>query len=278
MIVSYKILSDDEVFINKVHDVLNHPNGWNKYGFVFKNINGGGDALTIELKTEHEMSKDPSYRDIQGLSGYKESNKTVTINDTNWRYGHIKSNMNCCSEFDINKVDSDEYKQYINNPVSLEDYRNYVINHEVGHHLQTLMIQKYGNRDNGNDPYHHRPDPYLTGGVMPVMIQLTKGKNNLQSFQQNYFPLDITEKYNEFHNMIGDIPKKIAGGEPDILPLCALMYSINVDALKITLLIISIVIMVYYLYKNTNVFKFPSCKSTYINSRKNSVPQNVWFL
>jgi hypothetical protein len=219
-------------------------------------VDGVDDGLYIELKTEEEMEKDPAYKNIRGLSGYLPGTKTVTINNTNWMYGHIKSNMECCSMFDIAMVDSDEYKIYIDNPVTLEDYRNYVINHEVGHHLQSLVLKQCGGKfliEDDGDPYHYRPDPQLTDNKMPIMIQLTKGKRNLLPFVHNYFPLDITEKYNEFYNIMGNIStssSKISGGAP---ALCLLMYSINIDMLKMALLICFIIIMLYYVCKKKKI-------------------------
>jgi hypothetical protein len=262
MNVNYQILSDNLEFIKKVEDVLNNEDGWKKYKFTFHPVPltvSGGDVLKIELKSEEELSKDPAYKAIPGLSGYKHNTQTVSINEINWNYGHIKSNMENMEDFNIQNAESGLYSSFDNKPVSRDNYRNYVINHEVGHHLQELVISKMHGKveinGSGDDIFHYRPDPTLTSGVMPIMLQLTRGKENLKPFSPNYFPLNPTKQYHEFYNIVNDWNKVvgekryISGGGCGIL----LLASLKKDMMFIIFLILLIILLIYYLNKQTNI-------------------------
>jgi hypothetical protein len=256
MNIKYNILTDEPEFVKRVTDVLSHKNGWRKYNFTFSPTTElGSDVLKIELKSEEELSKDPAYRSIPGLSGYKAANQTVSINTVNWDYGHIKSNMENMTDFNLERVDEVDYAIFIDNPVSSNDYKNYVINHEVGHHLQEYLIKKRNGRVliGGGDIYHYRPHVDLTDGVMPVMLQLTKGKKNLQPFRENYFPLDITDKYNEFYNIVGDwnafnnSDKLLIGGGACVI------QSLKHKNVRFFILLVTIIAIMYMLYKKTKI-------------------------
>lgn len=241
MRISYRIVSQNESFKHKVRNVLNDKDGWNTYGFMFAEDDNA--KFTIDLKPEEYIIKE--YPQIKGLSGYLPDTESVLINETNWNYGHLKSCCNDMAEFSIDRIDELEHTATI----TQDQYRDYVINHEVGHHLQSELLKIHGGNlydDNSEDIYHYRPRPDLTNNKMPVMMQLTKGKKNREPFEPNFKPLPITDKYHEFRNIIGPW-RSIRGGDNT---------SKNKLTLSFLLVIILMLILVTYvtIYKKTREY------------------------
>lgn len=96
--------------IQKINSVLNDSRGWKKHGYIFEYQKS--DELPV-----HFIIHFASYKwiadvcNLPGLSCTDLRTNDIYLNIDNWRNGSSKSFLN------------------------LDDYRTYVINHEVGHIL-----------------------------------------------------------------------------------------------------------------------------------------------
>jgi hypothetical protein len=123
--------------INKIQDVLTNKKGWSKlgYNFNFMDVNTN-PHFCIKIVPESTIVRICKFK---GLSCADSNTNTIYININLWRKGSSKSKLN------------------------LEDYRTYLINHEVGHILGKQHIDK---------------NTLKPRTKAPVMIQQTLGIND----------------------------------------------------------------------------------------------------
>ena len=109
---------------------LNDPDGWSKKGYFFMPVRSNGDVM-IRLSSPETIQKlcgDGS------LSCAEMGGKRMYLNADRWYHGASKSKL------------------------SLDDYRQYMVSHEIGHILG----------------FDHEQCPCL-GCPAPIMMQQTKG-------------------------------------------------------------------------------------------------------
>lgn len=176
-------LTDDRVFREaemKIVDVLNDPNGWAKYGYKFIYVNDDGyvvpDLLNIYFKTNANMIKSFGYR-IARLSCYVPSEHAIYFNIENWNGGSAST-------------------------LSVNRYRTYVVNHEVGHALG-LDHAKCPTNSCAANPSHPNASSGCKGSVMQ---QMSKGPDHVYPCIENEYPLD-PEYFDELHSI------RIDGGD-----------------------------------------------------------------
>lgn len=150
--LSYKILFDPrcnfriDPIIQKVENVLQDKRGWKKHDYHFKfiqEIDKEVDFLiyfTLESYIESKCH-------FTGLSCADLNDNIIYINENRWRRGSTASKLN------------------------LDDYRTYVINHEVGH----ILGRGHAKCEN-------------KGKLAPVMLQQTLGINGCKP---NPWPLSF---------------------------------------------------------------------------------------
>ena len=133
MKVRYKFVVDDDVKVNHaeadflVMAYLNSPDGWSKYGYVFEPVKANEKVL-IQLSSSKTIKKICGLPDK--LSCAEVGGKHMYLNAERWMKGSSKSKL------------------------SLVDYRQYMISHEMGHilgkehvvcpgkgHLAPIMLQ-----------------------------------------------------------------------------------------------------------------------------------------
>lgn len=144
------VLADFEDFRNKVAETLNDSRGWVRGNFKFVEVSEGQD-LNIVLSDAASLDGYNGYcsSTLSCTSGYNE----VIINDERWREGtDVTTGAGM---------------------MSLRDYQNMVVNHEVGHWL---------------GHYQHTEACSIDGGVAPIMLQQSTGLRNCGAF--NPWPLD----------------------------------------------------------------------------------------
>lgn len=149
----YKIIVEDNIkisttnFIKTVESILTDKRTWKKYEFI--NVTGDNsnkkykNFFLLILCSPAVIKKECNFH---GLSCTNMSTKVVYINSHRWKRGAKKSGY------------------------SLEDYRIYLINHEVGHILG-----------------HHHKKCDGKGNKIPVMNQATKG---IGTCKPNIWPLE----------------------------------------------------------------------------------------
>lgn len=165
-LVSDYDLCGDCVFhqtLAKIRNVLNDERGWTKYGFTFECLNLGNKKssqeriLNIILCSNDKANNECN---MGGLSCYDPSQHVIYFNYSNWMTGG-------------------------NSGMPIDEYRNYVINHEVGHALG--FYKHTNNRGCQRD-----------GGKSSVMAQFTKGKKAVSPCViTNGFPLDPNPLFDE---------------------------------------------------------------------------------
>jgi hypothetical protein len=134
--VKYQVVVDEDVdyplekFRELVQIYLADPNGWESKGYKFV-YSPKGDVV-VHLSSQHTMKTSGCF-DAK-LSCAEMNGKHMKINEFRWRNGAPKTKL------------------------PLEEYRQYVISHEMGHIL-------------GND---HKKCPY-PGAPAPIMMQQTQG-------------------------------------------------------------------------------------------------------
>jgi hypothetical protein len=119
--------------IRKVEETLSDKRGWTRMGYKFVLIEGKKESVdfTIQFVSNSYVERICNFT---GLSCADTNTKTIYMNIYNWRNGRSLSGLNT------------------------DDYRTYMINHEVGHILGRGHLQ-CGNR----------------GTRVPVMVQQTLG-------------------------------------------------------------------------------------------------------
>lgn len=130
--------------IDKIQSVLTNKRGWKKFGYNFKYIAFSKNVnFTFYFTSEETIQK---ICNLSGLSCADLNSNIIYINANNWRNGSTKSKL------------------------SLDDYRTYVINHEVGHIIGKSHVTCSG------------------FNKVPVMVQQTLGIGNCKP---NPWPLSI---------------------------------------------------------------------------------------
>lgn len=171
-------------FRNFVNSVLNDDRGWKKYGFIFNEVDNGYNNLYIELSPLDKMQ---TVCKTRTMSCYDPSSHSVYINYKNWMGQSPIS---------------------LENPpgMSLEEYRIYVINHEVGHGLGLLHPMFYDpNKIHANNsqypPGYTQCDPKRIKKKGSVMMQMTRGTDFISPCLPNCWPLDPDE-YDELADRV----------------------------------------------------------------------------
>jgi len=175
---------DKDKFNQEVKAILDDPKGWIKLGYTFEESEKDG-ALLIQLTSKETISK--TFDDT--LSYYDVRNHLICINYNNWM-GNSKSSL------------------------SLNDYKTYVINHEVGHALG----------------YNH-PKCHCEGEKGSVMMQMSKGPNFIYPCKENSLPLDNER----------EIQKAIVGGS------CLIFWSYLETLIIILILILALIIILLFI-------------------------------
>jgi hypothetical protein len=119
-------------FVDAVKRILMDKRGWKKYGYEFIFVEDECD-ITVRLASLRHMARDYD-ASFEGLSVCNMATRVIDINAGRWFGGSEASGL------------------------PLDQYREYVINHEVGHAL-------------GCKQHAHQ----CVKGVAPVMMQQTKG-------------------------------------------------------------------------------------------------------
>lgn len=121
----------DKLLNNKVRSVLKHPNGW-EYAFVDKNSTSNkGKSINFKFISWNKLDK------------IKSKNKIairLSTNDTVQRICGFSNKLSCC-DMSTKEIWLNFYRWKHGSKESrlpLYKYRNYMINHEVGHALGKL--------------------------------------------------------------------------------------------------------------------------------------------
>ena len=110
---------------------LNDPDGWSKKGHFFEPVSSNQD-VTVRLSSQATIDKNCG---MEGrLSCAELGGKTVWLNADRWYHGASKSKL------------------------TLDDYRQYMVSHEIGHILGYEHVHCSGK-----------------GQSAPIMMQQTKG-------------------------------------------------------------------------------------------------------
>lgn len=174
-----KIISNSEKI---VENILNEESGWKRAGVTFQKVNSkrGIEMLTPTTIYIHlTTSSDIDTKFCKGLERMKTNNlscanlqtRNIYLNLDRWFFG---------SDFDY---------------VHINDYRKYVINHEMGHALFKLYHPDCSEINTGNN----------FRNLAPVMLQQTYNLcNELLAF--NPYPLDdeiklAIENFNKYYKI-----------------------------------------------------------------------------
>lgn len=152
-------------FTQKVDSVLADPRGWAQYGVSFTRVPKNAD-ITIELTPDSRVEKVCGFSGLSCCDMRKYPKSDIYLNYDNWM-GKSKSEL------------------------PLDDYRNYVINHEVGHAL-------------GLD-HAKCPGP---GRQASIMQQMSKGPDWVAPCKESAWP-NPPAIYNEFVN----VGPRVGGGD-----------------------------------------------------------------
>lgn len=134
-----------------ISDILCDVRGWRQYGHLFT-WSSSPDFVIKFASSEYIRERFGS-----GLSLYHPASRTIFINELNWNGGSQMS---------------------IENGMTLDDYRVYLVNHEVGHALGYGHVQQC--------------PTYLKGNPGPVMMQMSRGLDWISPCKPNSWPLPIT--------------------------------------------------------------------------------------
>ena len=151
----------EQEFAEKVGAVLQDPRGWSKYGYKFVRADSAiAKPMLIRLET---LSVAEELCKFKGFSCWRPLSNDIIIHHGNWN-GGSKSQL------------------------PLDRYRNYVINHEVGHSLG-LFHQKCPAKEcalRGVDPC-----------PASVMQQMTRGPEHIAPCAESDWPLDSSWKIDD---------------------------------------------------------------------------------
>lgn len=190
-------------FTKKISDILSDPRGWNRAGVYFKKVEVSDNPdCVIRLRS---AAKTEPMCGFKNLSCFRPTEKDIIINHTNWN-GGSKSEL------------------------PIDRYRNYVINHEVGHAL--------GLEHTVNDK---KP------GVASVMMQMSKGPKHIYPKKENDWPTN--EDINELVS--------IKGGATDI-ELSVFFTSIIV--------VVCVVLIVYTYIRNSVIYDASRIVGDYVSN------------
>lgn len=215
-VIHYTIFSDiperENEFKTIAQNVLNDPRGWKKYGYSFvldSDTKRKPNTIKITLSNVANLRK--GCMSLSGLSCYNPNNNNVYINIENW----IGNDKNAFGTARIN------------------EYREYVINHEVGHAL-------------GLDHMPPAQKKARAGKFASVMLQHSKGADWILPCLPNSWPLDSSD-YDEFKmtpKITTRITEQIDGGATDDITDDAAPMS-NKTILRYILIFICIIFFVY---------------------------------
>lgn len=182
-------------FKKKVMEVLTDPRGWSKYGYKFVDVESlqkpVSDGFTIGgIEFGNNNMRGPDSRRVLDIG-------IVTLSEVQKLCDTV--NLSCYVPLD-HKIFINADNWAGNSPISkevpavmtLDEYRTYVINHEVGHSLQLEHPQfttKDGSVTQCNSVRANKPGS--------VMMQMSKGSAWIAPCKPNCWPLDPAE-YNEF--------------------------------------------------------------------------------
>jgi hypothetical protein len=169
----------------KTRQVLNDPRGWLKYGYKFveQTEPTTDKVLHIIFKSYDTILKiAPSH---SKFSYYRPAFHDIHINMKNWNGGSASS-------------------------LPLDDYRSYVINHEVGHAL-------------GLD---HAKCP-KAGGPGSVMQQMTRGPAFISPCIENAWPLEKS-----YYNETASLPLNSFLHNPTFIFVCIMLLLIVILVLN----------------------------------------------
>lgn len=178
-------------FRGYIFRTLNDQRGWKKYGFIFNEID---DKVTLEQRRLYiELAPPATLQMVCGnkkMSCYVPSTHSIYINYNNW-------------------MGNSPMSTETNPGMSLEEYRIYVINHEVGHGLGLTHPMFYDeNKKHPNYPQHPNGytqcDPKRRNKRGSVMMQMTKGSDFISPCLPNCWPLD-PEEYDELSERVPDV-------------------------------------------------------------------------
>ena len=143
------VVADFEDFRTKVAETLSDARGWMRAGLRFVEVTEGQD-LNVVLS------------DAVSLEGYN---------------GYCSGSLSCTSGFNEVIINDERWRlvtsETVSGGMSVRDYQNMVINHEMGHWL---------------GHYQHIEACDVDGGVAPIMLQQSTGLRNCGEF--NPWPLD----------------------------------------------------------------------------------------
>lgn len=143
------VAADFEDFRAKVAETLGDERGWARMGLKFVEVSEGQD-VNIVLSDAASLEGHNGYCS-GSLSCTSELNEVI-INDERWREGTAET---------------------VAGGMSIRDYQNMVVNHEMGHWL---------------GHYSHLEACEVGGGMAPIMLQQSTGLRNCGTF--NPWPLD----------------------------------------------------------------------------------------
>lgn len=153
-------------FTNKVREILKHPKGWNINFKYIPNSDTNTQLYTVISLTPNEVIEQvcginediPLSCAYVGNSSNYEYVKPVHINQYRWKNGSKQSKM------------------------SLNDYRHYVINHEIGH---TLGFLHEPPRKGCKCPVMHQQTKYVEPGL-PNPFPTKKEQQQLSNIKHLY--------------------------------------------------------------------------------------------
>lgn len=209
--IYYKINTDDPSKKKKIEDVLQDKRGWTKFGYKFIEAlspNDHSHILNISFLSNDELVRKFG-ESIRGLSCYVPSIHSIFFNETNWETGGQSG-------------------------LPRDEYRTYVVNHEVGHALGL------------DHPYSKKE--LCRGKEGFVMLQMTKGPSVVEPCKMNIWPLD---------NEIKDGIRLLGGGIEASLCSCLMVV------LALGLIYIAHIVCRNYLlscaknYDRTSYYQYP---------------------
>ncbi len=192
-------------FCDTVDKVLKSPDGWEKYGINFIKTNRDEpNVLNIRLANDNDTL---DFCKFPNLSCYSVLSKEIYIRYSNWMG---KSNSS----------------------LPLNEYREYVINHEVGHHLQTMI---YGKNAEAHPPID-KNKVFKSGEsrLANIMMQMSKGPDHVYPYIEN-------------SKVIGNTLRE-ALGQPHVRG--GYQNKKDIDIIYIIIILCILCILIYSLYKS----------------------------